>query len=62
MLPFKDDIYHELVHQYLALDREMTLVGTMWKNEPLLQEHRYRQLSKGFFFLFCNVSTRKFNL
>ncbi|KAK6635681.1 hypothetical protein RUM44_000935 [Polyplax serrata] len=41
MLPFKDDIYHELVHQYLALDREMTLIGTMWKNvEPLIQEYR----------------------
>mgnify|MGYP006989420651 FL=1 len=52
MLPFKDDIYHELVHQYLALDREMTLIGTMWKNvEPLIQEYRY-----GFSIKMCQMN------
>jgi hypothetical protein len=41
MLPGKNQAYSELVHNYLAFDDEMTLIGAMWRDTET-RVHQYK--------------------
>lgn len=41
MLPAKNQAYSELVHNYLAFDDEMTLIGAMWRDTET-RVHQYK--------------------
>ncbi|XP_063221682.1 uncharacterized protein LOC134530617 isoform X2 [Bacillus rossius redtenbacheri] len=44
LLPGKNQVYSALVHQYLAFDDEMTLIGAMWRDtETLVHEYNQEQ-------------------